>query len=172
VTGSYGFAPLAAPGATVLVLGSLPGRQSLLLNEYYGNPRNVFWRIMGALFDAGQELPYAQRVPRLLGHKIAVWDVLRYSVRPGSMDADIDDNTAQANDFAGFFSEYCEIRRVYFNGKKAAQVFARLVLESLPDENSRLEFSTLPSTSPAHAAMSFTRKLERWSIIKGDCNVP
>ena len=72
-----GFPPIAAADAGVLILGSLPSQLSLQKQEYYGNPQNAFWRVMGELFDAGPELPYAERADRLVRSGIAVWDVLR-----------------------------------------------------------------------------------------------
>ena len=50
---SRGFPPIAAPDARILVLGSLPGQMSLARQQYYAQPHNAFWRIMGALVDAG-----------------------------------------------------------------------------------------------------------------------
>ena len=47
----------------VLILGSFPGRQSLLKKEYYGNPRNHFWHIMEALFSIDRHLPYRSGLP-------------------------------------------------------------------------------------------------------------
>jgi TDG/mug DNA glycosylase family protein len=85
-----GFAPILGDRARVLILGSLPSVASLEKNQYYGHPQNVFWRIMGELFGAGPDMPYAQRTRILVNARVAVWDVLRSSVRPGSMDADID----------------------------------------------------------------------------------
>ena len=52
---SSGFEALAAPNARVLILGTLPGAVSLAC----GQPRNVFWRIMGELVGASLELSYA-----------------------------------------------------------------------------------------------------------------
>jgi hypoxanthine-DNA glycosylase len=96
----------------------------------------------------------------LLDHGIALWDVLAGSVRPGSMDADIDLETAEVNDFAGFFSRHSNIERVCFNGKKAAQMFQRFVV---PDAMVKpVQFETLPSTSPAYASMPFAEKLAIW----------
>ena len=163
-----GFAPIARAGAKSLVLGSLPSQMSLRNQQYYGNPRNNFWQLMGALFAAGPELPYAERAARLTACGVAVWDVLQSSVRPGSLDSAIDQKTAVANDFASFFAGHPDIRLVCFNGQKAAQLFARLVATDLDPLYGKLRYETLPSTSPAHAAMSFGQKLERWSILKDE----
>jgi len=164
--GVSGFAPIAGKDANLLVLGSLPSQLSLQKQQYYGNPQNKFWQIMGELFAAGTELPYAERADRLVACGVAVWDVLRSSVRPGSMDAAIDQSTAVANDFASFFAHQPDISLVCFNGQKAAQLFARLVAPELDTSCKTLRYQTLPSTSPAHASMSFEKKLEHWSILQ------
>ena len=92
-----GFAPIVAPDASVLVLGSLPSRKSLAQRQYYGHPQNAFWRIMGDLFGAGPTQAYDARKEILMHNGIAVWDVLAASIRPGSLDASIDADTARAN---------------------------------------------------------------------------
>ena len=161
-----GFAPLVPADARILVLGSLPSKMSLQTGQYYGNPQNVFWRLMGELFDAGTRLPYAERAKRLADSGVAVWDVLQSSVRPGSMDSAIDQSTAVANDFSSFFAQRPNIRLVCFNGQKAAQMFERLVMPDIGNKFSTLRYKTLPSTSPAYAAMSFDEKLRHWSILK------
>ncbi len=168
MTGVRGFAPIAGNGARSLVLGSLPSQLSLQKQQYYGNPQNKFWPMMGVLFAAGPELVYGARADRLIECGVAVWDVLYSSVRPGSMDSAIDQSTAVANDFATFFAQQPDIRLVCFNGRKAAQLFARLVANSLDATCDSLRYKTLPSTSPAHASMSFEEKLEQWSFLKNE----
>ena len=161
---SVGFPPIVGAGARVLVLGSLPGRKSLEMREYYAQPQNAFWRIMGALLGAGPELAYALRLERLCAHGIAVWDVLAAGEREGSsLDAAIVPSTMVVNDFAGFFARHGAIELVCFNGNTAATLFRRRVLPKLPAPAAALEMRVLPSTSPAYASLRFEQKLESWS---------
>ncbi len=151
------FAPIVAPGAHTLILGSMPGIASLEAGEYYAHPRNAFWPIMGALFGARPELPYTERTSILTANGIAVWDVLQSCEREGSLDADI--RAEVPNDFAAFFAAYPGICRIGLNGGKAAVSFRRHALPHLP-EGSGLYL--LPSTSPAHAARSVDAKCALW----------
>ena len=155
---SVGFPPVARRDARVLILGSLPGQRSLQAAQYYAHPKNTFWRIMREL--TGAKGSYKQRCDMLVANGIALWDVLAESVRPGSMDADIRMPSAEANDFIGFFSLHQNIERVFFNGQKAAQLFQRLVM--LDGCDKPRQFATLPSTSPAYAAMPYEKKLALW----------
>jgi hypoxanthine-DNA glycosylase len=155
---AVGFGPVANPDARILILGSLPSERSLAEGEYYAHPQNAFWTIMREL--TGAKGDYGQRCAAVTEAGIAIWDVLRQSVRPGSMDADIRLETAQANDFQAFFNEYVDVERVFFNGKKAEQMFVRFVKTS--ELGRKLSFVSLPSTSPAYAAMSFGDKLAHW----------
>ena len=155
---SDGFPPVARADARVLILGSLPGQKSIAEQQYYAHPQNAFWPIMRELF--GIEGDYQSRCEQLTAHRIAIWDVLASSVRPGSLDADIRLDTAQANDFRGFFAAHAEIRLVAFNGRKAEDMFRRVVVaDCLEDAVARVG---LPSTSPAYAAMPFSGKLSAW----------
>lgn len=154
---SEGFPPIANSISRVLILGSLPGRKSLLENEYYAHPQNAFWPLMAEIFGAVGN--YEERCAYLLRQEVAVWDVLQASVRLGSMDADIRMETAVANDFDAFLEQHPRIRGVAFNGKKAEVLFRDMAQNH---RVSRLRMLALPSTSPAYAAMPFAVKLERW----------
>jgi len=160
------FAPVAQRDATVLILGSLPGRKSLQLQQYYAHPQNAFWKIVAGLFGAASSLPYPRRLKLLTANKIALWDVLAAAERPGSLDSSIVPDSAVPNDFAEFFRGHQRIRRVYFNGQKAEGLFRRRVLPALGQEFAGIHFECLPSTSPAHAGMTFAKKLDRWARIK------
>lgn len=162
---ALGFPPISAPDIHTLILGSLPSRKSLELGQYYAHPQNAFWRIMDDLLGAGRSLPYDERVRKIVAARLGVWDVLSSSVRPGSMDSAIDTRTATPNDFDRFLREHTALRRICFNGRKAAELFDRTVRLTDSQRLAALERVQLPSTSPAYAAMPFEEKLERWSVI-------
>ena len=158
---AVGFPAIARADARILVLGSLPSARSLQANQYYAHPQNAFWKIMGEVADA--QGSYSERCEALKDRGIALWDVLASSVRPGSMDADIQSKTAVANDFSSFLSDHAAVELICFNGQKAAQMFERMVRPSIG--NKRLNFESLPSTSPAYASMSYVDKLAKWRGI-------
>lgn len=159
-----GFPPLAQAGAQLLILGSMPSRESLSQHRYYAHPRNAFWPIVTSLLSIDAE-DYDERVRLVTACGIAVWDVLRDCVRPGSLDSDIDERTAVTNDFEAFFASHPGIRRVFFNGAKAESVYEKRVLPDLPGRWSALPRQRLPSTSPAHAGMSLDEKRDAWRVI-------
>jgi double-stranded uracil-DNA glycosylase len=160
---SFGFPPLSSPAARVLVLGSLPGRLSLERAEYYANPQNAFWRIMATRVP---DLPadYANRAATLVEHRIALWDVLAAATRSGSLDAAIAKD-AIANNFRAFFHAHPNIHLIGFNGATAARLYERHVIPTLTDAQRKIVRQTLPSTSGAHASLSFAKKAARWSVL-------
>lgn len=155
------FAPIADASSQVLILGSMPGKASLLAGEYYAHPRNAFWKIMSELFAIDAAAPYERRVTALRRRRIALWDVLASCTRATSLDADIEASSIAANDFARFFRTHARIRSVCFNGARAEQLYRRHVLPGLTGAR-ELQYQRLPSSSPAHAAMSHAAKVEAW----------
>ena len=154
------FDPVESPQARVLILGSMPGAASLAAGRYYAHPQNLFWRIIGEVLGAPPEADYLRRLQLLRASGIALWDVLAQCQREGSLDSAIRDDTAVANDFAGFLAHHPQIRTVLFNGAKAESSFRRFVLKPLarPD----LHLLRLPSTSPANASQRYPDKLSAW----------
>lgn len=161
------FPPIEDATASILILGSMPGKESLRAGQYYAHPRNAFWTIMGDLIGAEPALPYEARTRILKSAGIALWDVLASCTRHSSMDADIDADSMCANDFVSFFLKHPGITHVFFNGSMAEQCFHRHVLPLLePILGQRsLHYQRLPSTSPAHASMSYRQKLKAWKMI-------
>jgi hypoxanthine-DNA glycosylase len=163
-----GFPPIATADARVLVLGSMPSVASLAKREYYGHPQNAFWPIMGLLFGAGPDLPYAERRERLSQCGVAVWDVLHACRRAGSLDSSIHRDSETANDFVRFFRRHRQIHSVFFNGTKAETAYRRHVLDDVASLARDLRYERLPSTSPAHAGRSFAEKLRAWQTLRAD----
>jgi hypoxanthine-DNA glycosylase len=149
-----GLAPVIDADTRVLILGSFPGAASLAAQQYYAHPRNALWPILAALTGAPlHELPYEERLRRLLAHRIGLWDVLGACVRQGSLDAAI--RHPAANDFARLRVLCPHLHTVGFNGQAAGKFAPQFAHQG---------FRTviLPSTSPAHAAMPFADKLAQW----------
>ena len=156
------FAPVAGPDARVLILGSMPGGESLRQQQYYAHPRNAFWRIMGELFDFSHGLPYEARLEQLKRHYVALWDALSGCRRSGSLDSNI--REPEPNDIAGLLEEIPSIRTIGCNGT-ASWRFLKRFHGGLFTEG-KWEIIQLPSTSPAAALYSFAEKLERWTAVR------
>lgn len=152
----HGLPPILGVRPRTLVLGNMPSVMSLAAQQYYGNPRNAFWRIVGEIFGFAADDPYDDRTAALTANHVAVWDVLRSCRRVGSLDSAVEPNSMVANDFGRLFDEHRTITRVLFNGAAAEKNFNRLVRVA-PD----LHYQRLPSTSPAQT-MPYAAKLAVW----------
>ena len=158
MTRKSGFPPVVDASTRVLILGSLPGEASLALTQYYGNPRNAFWRLMEGVLGASLvPLAYEDRLAALRSRGVGLWDVVAEAERPGSLDAAIRDPAA--NDLAALVASLPNLRVVAFNGGTAARLGGRLV-------GDRVATLALPSSSPAHAARTFDKKLEMWGALR------
>ncbi len=156
-----GLPAVAGPDTRLLILGSLPGDASLALRQYYGHPRNLFWRLMGGVLDEPLEaMGYAERLARLLARGVGLWDVVARARRPGSLDAALRD--VDANDLHAFVAGLPRLRAVAFNGGAAARIGGA----ALADASVPLSLIPLPSSSPAYAGMPFAAKAERWATLK------
>ncbi|HSG51625.1 MAG TPA: DNA-deoxyinosine glycosylase [Rheinheimera sp.] len=158
---------MASPAATVLILGSMPGAVSLAQQQYYAHPRNLFWPIMAQLCQCDASASYTEKLQQLTDSGIALWDVIDSCQRQGSLDSAIRDE--QVNDFAAFLVQHRNIRAIGFNGAKAWHSFKRYVLPTQPIP-AHIALLQLPSTSPAHAAMTFEQKLQQWRQLTGYLN--
>lgn len=161
-TPSRGFPPVLGDRPNVLILGSLPGKKSIAEQQYYAQPRNAFWSIMADICGASPTLPYEQRLEALRTAGIALWDVLAAAERPGSLDSAIVSATVEINDFQSLFTRASTVSLVCCNGRKAAELYLRRVVPTLTSTAAALPLVTLPSTSPAFAAMPYQDKLAGW----------
>jgi len=154
------FSYIATRAARILILGSMPGEASLQAQQYYAHPRNAFWPIMAGILGFDAKVPYPDRIAALGANGIALWDVLASCHRSGSLDSEIESPSVVVNDFEAFFTAYPGITQVCFNGGTAERYFKRRV-PAIPGMRN-LHYTLLPSTSPAHAALSLARKTEAW----------
>jgi hypoxanthine-DNA glycosylase len=149
-----GLAPVIAPDTRILILGSFPGAASLAAQQYYAHPRNQFWKLVGALVDEDlYALPYADRLPRLRAHRFGLWDVLAACEREGSLDAAI--RNPAANDFDRLRHLCPALETVGFNGQTSGKFAPQFAAQGY-------RTVVLPSSSPAHMALTFEQKLAVW----------
>ncbi|MGK5092581.1 DNA-deoxyinosine glycosylase [Deltaproteobacteria bacterium TL4] len=160
-----GFPPIAEKTAIILILGTMPGEESLKKKEYYAHPRNAFWEIMASLFDFNPSLNYEEKNEILKDNRIALWDVMKACEREGSLDSKIKKDTIIENDFVSFFNKYPNISYVFFNGSRAKQEYTKRVLPKLAESKHEIKYAQLPSTSPAMAHLSLDEKILEWSKL-------
>ena len=159
------FPPILGVGARLLILGSMPGEESLRRQQYYAHRRNAFWPIMARLLDLPDDSSYSRRAEALIDHGIALWDVMAECRRTGSLDSAICSDSIRVNDFATLLRDHPGIGLILFNGGTAEREFRRRVVPTLGQAAALIETLRLPSTSPAYAAMPFEAKLAAWSVI-------
>ena len=141
------------------MLGTLPGEESLRRGEYYAHPRNLFWPIIFALFDAPLREDYAEKVAFVKARRIALWDVCEVCEREASADSTI--RRERPNAIDRLLQAHTLIRAVAFNGTGA-----RLLYDRHFPRFANLAYLALPSTSPAHARIDFAGKLGRWMALR------
>ncbi len=159
------FDPVVGAKPRILILGSMPGNDSLQAGQYYAHPRNGFWRILGDLKCCRQAAAYDDRLDSLRRRGIALWDVLKTCDREGSLDSRIVRASERPNDLSPFLNGHPTIRAVFFNGGKAERAFREYIQPRLSSsQRTSIAMQRLPSTSPAHA-IPYERKLDAWRAI-------
>ena len=168
---SKSFLAEVQPDCKVLVLGSMPGIVSLDAVEYYANSRNAFWPIMQVLLQLENDLPYQQRLAALKNKGVGLWDVYKTCYREGSLDSAIQTRGAEFNDISNLVEGLPQLSCIACNGLAAAKAFKRLSKEQGGILEARgIHTITLPSTSPAYAAMKLDKKLEQWQVLASFLN--
>lgn len=160
MAGIQSFAPEASARPTVLVLGSIPGVASIAATQYYAHPRNAFWPIMAEFFEFDVTLDYRERLATLMSRGVALWDVLQRCERPGSLDSAIVKASIEVNPIGDWLQQHASVQLVLLNGGTAAREFKKNFPQLL--HNERLTVSSMPSTSPAYAAMALKEKMQHW----------
>ncbi len=164
--------PVIDVEAKVLILGTMPGDESLLRQQYYANPSNQCWLILQEIHQQPIGFSYNDRLKFMHDRRLALWDVLKSAEREGSSDSNI--RNGQPNDFAGLFVIYSKLVAVALNGTKANKFFKRFVLnrQVIPRLKS-LQLICLPSTSatPGRNVLPLDQKIQRWRVISQISNV-
>ena len=137
----------------------MPGPVALKVRQFYGFPGNHFWKIMADLFGRPRGLSYPKRIAMLQRNGIALWDVFESCEREGASDGAI--QCATLNDIPKLVRRHPTIQVVFLNGTTAEKTYRRNFEQKISIPAIRM-----PSTSPAHAAMSYEQKRRAWSIIK------
>jgi TDG/mug DNA glycosylase family protein len=156
----FSFPPLVNDGSQVLILGTLPGVESLRLKQYYAHQGNKFWQLIYNLFSCDPDKNYSTRCDFILSRKLSLWDVYIWGERSGSADSKI--VAGEPNDIAGLLTKYPNIKRILLNGHTAENKYRRHFA------NLSIPADYVPSTSPAFAAMSFNEKLAAWKTAMGE----
>lgn len=152
------FPPIANQHSKILLLGTMPGEQSLKLQQYYGHKGNQFWKIIFALFNQPLVHDYEAKKELLLSKGIAVWDVLQYCERKGSADSNIQKEIP--NNFAAFYNQHPQVKQVFFTSTKARDYYDKYV-----NRKPAYNYYLLPSTSSANTWKTFDEKLTEWKLI-------
>ena len=150
------FPPLIDSNSRILILGTMPGEKSLELQQYYGNRGNQFWKLLFLIFGKELSDDYKEKVRLLRDNHIAVWDVLEYCEREGSLDSGI--KNEQANDLVSLYKKYPRLEYVFFSSKNAAAYY-----DKYTERREGIHYDVLPSPSGANATLIFQEKLEIWS---------
>ena len=154
--------PIVDASTKVLIVGSMPGVQSLEKQQYYGNPRNHFWPIISMLFQVDVPIDYGERIQLIRAHNIGLWDVISHCERKGSLDSAIKNEVP--NDFQTLFQTYPQIECILFNGTKAYEVFRKKVgFDTLGER----KYFKMPSTSPVPGKhiQTFEEKIKSYEIL-------
>ena len=154
-----GLSSIENAASQLLILGTMPGVESLKQQAYYGHTRNLFWKLIAEVTGETAPESYEDKKKYLLRHNIALWDICQVCVRPGSLDSNISDEVP--NDIKSFILEHPHLKAIGCNGKESARMFKKYIvgIENVP-------LISLPSTSPANAGVSWEKKVEEWKRLK------
>lgn len=152
----FSFPPVVDEHSEILIMGSIPGKKSLEMQQYYAHPQNQFWKIMFELFEEDFSTDYQKKIQLLKKHRIALWDVIDSCERKGSLDSDI--RNEEHNTVLQLLEKFTGIKIIFCNGKKSYHSLQKILTNNFP-------VKVLPSTSPAFT-IPYQQKLLEWTDIK------
>lgn len=150
-TRTYGFPPLLCEEPRILILGTLPGGESLEHRQYYYSSSNRIWKVLCHLTGEPMPVDYTQKKALLAKYHIVLWDYYESAIRPGSDDKDIRD--ARPNDIASFLAEHPTIKVIAINGFGKYRKFGERIKRSLAGNPGLADIRVLrlPETSGGNA---------------------
>ncbi len=152
------FQPIVGENSKVIILGTIPEKDSLRLNEYYANSRNVFWQIIYKMYNSEFQFDYESRIEFLKQNGISIWDVCHKANRESSLDSDIKNEVP--NKLRDFVKANPTIKIIAFNGQKAEKLYNKYF-----EKFDKISYMTLLSTSPANVSYSHQEKIDDWKRI-------
>lgn len=158
------FEPVFDDRSQILILGTFPSVKSRENQFYYGHPQNRFWKVLAAICETRLPATIEEKEQFLLKNHIAIWDVIAKCDIIGSSDSSI--RNVEANDLQ-LILQHASIRKIFANGGKAYELYQKYTLKT-----TQREIIRLPSTSPANAAFSVEKLVEKWSVIKDFIEIP
>lgn len=155
-TMTHTFEPVWDKQSKILILGTFPSVKSREVQFYYGHPQNRFWKMLACIYGEPVPASIDEKKRLVLGHGIAIWDVIAKCDIIGSSDSSI--RNVEPNDIAGLVAK-SKIRTIIANGAKAYELYGKYQLEA-----TGIPAFKLPSTSPANAAWTFDKLVKEWKI--------
>ncbi|MAJ44943.1 MAG: DNA-deoxyinosine glycosylase [Candidatus Marinimicrobia bacterium] len=149
------FEPIIGLQPNFLILGTMPGKESLKKNQYYAHSRNIFWKIIYTLFNKNLSSNYLDQIKFVKENNISLWDVCLTCFRLGSLDSKIKEEIP--NNIPQLLGNHPSISTIIFNGKTAEKLY-RKHFKFIENK----KYFTALSTSAANASYSFEQKLENW----------
>lgn len=154
------FPPIYNQDSKILILGSFPSVKSREQMFFYGHPQNRFWKVISSVFECTEPETIEEKTQFLFENGIALWDVIASCEITGSSDSSI--KNVKANDLSEILNE-ADIRQIFVNGKTAEKYYKKYIKNKI-----NIDAIYLPSTSPANAAWSVERLVEKWKVLKGE----
>jgi hypoxanthine-DNA glycosylase len=151
--------PICDKNSQILILGTMPGVESLKKQEYYSHPRNIFWKLIAEVIGEPAPIDYKERKQYLLKNGIALWDMCKVCIRSGSLDNNAADE--EPNNIPSFVAEHSHIKLIGCNGKAAYEMFQKYV-----DVIAGIKVVKLPSSSPTNTTITWEEKLKFWKGIR------
>ena len=149
--------PVWDENSIILILGSFPSVKSREQQFFYAHPHNRFWRVIAEVTDTPLAQTTDEKKKILLQCRIALWDVIRSCDITGSSDSSI--KNVVPNDL-GIILSNSSVGRIFTNGAAADRLYKKYC-----EKQTGIAAVRLPSTSPANAAYSLERLVQKWKII-------